>query len=120
MVVSRGAGDGHRFAEDDPGGHDDSAADRGSDTKAIQSRVGLENEQADASHTCGGGDRGAQGQALTEQAGGKAGDQQGLRCDDDGRDPTGQPVGGDEQQREERADVERAEHQCAPPPDPLR
>lgn len=78
MVVSRGAGDGHRFAEDDPGGHDDSAAVRGSDTKAIQSRVGLENEQADASHTCGGGDRGAQGQALTEQAGGEAGDQQGC------------------------------------------
>lgn len=68
-------------------------------------------QQADAGHARGGGERGTWGQALAEQSGGQQRDQQRLHGADGRGHPAGQSVGGDEQQREERADVQRAEHQ---------
>ena len=49
-----------------------------------------------------------------------ADDQQRLHRDDGRGDATRKPICGDEQQREERADIQRSEHDRAPPPGAVR
>jgi hypothetical protein len=63
---------------------------------------------------------GTPGDALGQQENAEPGHEQRLHRPEDRRHPAGQPVRGDEEQREEDADVERAEHRRLPPPGATR
>ena len=104
------------LAEHDPGGHHGRGAERGGDADSVQRRTAAEHEQAHAHDTGGAGDGDVGRDALTQEPPGKRRDQQRLHRDDRRGDATRKPICGDEQQREERADIQRAEHDRAPPP----
>ena len=116
VVASSGAGERHRLASTTPVAMTTAPPSAASDAERVQPGVRAEDEQADAGDTGRAGDDRARGQPFAEQAGGQAGDEHRLDRADGRGDPAGQPVRGDEQQREERADVEGAEHQRPPPP----
>ncbi|MGW4650286.1 hypothetical protein [Kitasatospora sp. NPDC004289] len=115
----RGRG-GPALAEHHAGGHHGGAAQGRRHADGVQLGVRPQDQQGDAGDADHGGEQGAQGEALAEQSGGEAGHQQWLHGADGGGDAAGQAVGRDEQQGQEEADVQGAEHHRLPPPTALR
>ncbi|GAA2820355.1 hypothetical protein GCM10020220_005810 [Nonomuraea rubra] len=120
MVASSGAGDCHRLLKTTPAAMTAAPAERRGHPERVQPGVRTQHEQGDPGHPRHGGHQGAPREPLTEQPGRQQGDQQRLDGADGRRHPAGQPVRPHEQQREEHADVQRAQHQRPPPPDPAR
>jgi hypothetical protein len=108
------------FGEHDARGHHGSSAERSRGAGGVQRRVAAEHEQPHAHDADRTGNDDARRGALTEDSPGQRHDQQRLDRDDGRGDAARQPIRGNEQQREERADVQRSEHDGPPPPGALR
>ena len=104
------------LGEDDAGGHRHRAGERGGEADRIEPCAGLQDEHRHADEPDHAGDGVPSCEPLAEQHGGQGGGDQRLERAGRRRHTAGQPERSDEQQGEERADVQDAEHGGAPPP----
>jgi hypothetical protein len=104
------------LGQHDPAGHRRRPGEPGEHAGAVEGGAGAEHEQGDTGDAEGAGDDHPGPDALAQEHRAQPGGDQGLHGAEGGGDATGEPVGGDEQQGEEAADVEGAEHQRPTPP----
>lgn len=114
----QGVGSAPFLRQDDTARHGNRTAEGGNDPDEVEPGLGLEDEHGHADQPGNPCNEFCWRQFLPDPAEGEDRDKERLDGPDGGRDATGQPVRGDEQQCEEHPDVQHPEYACPPPPTP--
>ena len=104
------------LGEDDAGCHRQCAGESGEDSDGVERGAGSQDQQPDPDDAEHAGGRGGAAESFARERGRQSCGDERLDRAEGGGDAAGESVGGDEQQHEEGADVEHAEHGCLPPP----
>ncbi len=113
---ARAGGPPPPLGEHDAGRHAGRRGEPGQHPDRVQGGPRAQHQQGHARGAQQRGDHVHGADALAEEQRGQGQDQHGLHGHHQGGHPAGQQVGGDEEQVEEDADIERAQHRGAPPP----